>query len=247
MSLCALLARPVTFVPESLSSKLPGFEAGLDHGPLGLSHPFAPPDSFHLASTTMPSPKSDNRNRLSNTSSLSTQRQLKRTVADAGLEFSGRPTKKQIIDSIPSIRAATNKPIAPSLNPSGSALRAAKTSEKIKQRPVPARGYLNKSGTHCYRNASLQALGGIREFRNIVLDHTCNSAKNCVCCPLQKVFRLHYRSDGTRYPPHEPPQLRTIAGSIGGTFDPAKHQKQEDAHEYIALLLDRLSKGGSER
>ncbi|KAK6341104.1 ubiquitin carboxyl-terminal hydrolase [Orbilia brochopaga] len=238
MSLCALLARPITFVPESSPSELLAFGADRDHKPTRRERAFSSPAASCLTSTTTISPTSSRRYTLDHIPSLPTQRQSKRNAAEAGLDYDDQPNKKQIVNSISSIRTAVEKPVAPSQ------CALAGSSGKTFPR-AQARGYLNRSGTHCYRNASLQALGSVYEFRQLILDHTCDKNKKCVCCPLQIVFRDHYNSNGARSSPHEPPQLRTIAKSIGGTFAQAGLYRQEDAHEYIALLLDRLSTRGS--
>ncbi|KAF3941214.1 hypothetical protein ABW19_dt0204507 [Dactylella cylindrospora] len=115
---------------------------------------------------------------------------------------------------------------------------------------IRGRGYFNRSGTHCYRNASLQALGSIIAFRDLVSKHTCHKGDNpngCVCCYLGSIFREHYKSNGQKLSPHEPPQLRIVSQFIGGTFARIKRSRQEDAHEYIMLLLDRLSTHSSKR
>ncbi|KAK6534241.1 hypothetical protein TWF281_005571 [Arthrobotrys megalospora] len=103
---------------------------------------------------------------------------------------------------------------------------------------VRARGLRNSSGVHCYRNASLQALGHIPGFRSTIRNHKCTRAR-CPACALKVAFQDHFFEKGTMVPPHEPPALRAIAQSVGHGFE--RGNRQEDAHEYIGLLLDRLA------
>ncbi|KAK6356994.1 hypothetical protein TWF718_001326 [Orbilia javanica] len=102
---------------------------------------------------------------------------------------------------------------------------------------VQARGFRNRSGLHCYRNASLQALGHIPAFREKIRKHICTRS-GCPACALRGAFYDHFARNGAKLPSHEPRGLQALSRSVGNGF--AYGNRQEDAQEYIALLLDRL-------
>ncbi|KAK6363332.1 hypothetical protein TWF730_000768 [Orbilia blumenaviensis] len=110
--------------------------------------------------------------------------------------------------------------------------------EGIPDPAIQARGFKNSSGVHCYRNASLQALGHIPAFREKIRKHKCSRA-GCIACVLRVAFREHFARHGARLPSHEPRGLQAISRSLGPKF--AEGRQQEDAQEYIGLLLDRLA------
>ncbi|KAK6528631.1 Ubiquitin carboxyl-terminal hydrolase 36 [Orbilia ellipsospora] len=248
MSLCALLAQPIPFVRESSSSNL-------------TSEPI--PDKYKLYPTsTTPGALQESNSTITSSSSPNilanasprerydhSQLQVnkrKRTVAEAESSKLNFPLlKKTKLEGNHIFQASPNtiQQIQEAPNPLETCLSVS-YSEKAHDKAsslVRGRGYLNRSGTHCYRNASLQALGSVLEFRALVLNHNCGNPKQCACCYLRIVFREHYQIHGTRLSPHEPVQLRFIAHFIGGPFARTKFPRQEDAHEYIALLLDRIS------
>ncbi|KAF3902004.1 hypothetical protein AA313_de0201894 [Arthrobotrys entomopaga] len=254
MSLCALLAQPIPFVRESSLPSLT-FNSVLDK-PYSISTVSDESQSSgdKIASSSPPI--------LAIISPYAKQDQFplqvnkrKRAVEEA----EGSKLKISLLKRRKSEKGVISQPSANPVQPTQEVSNSLETclsviykgkGQQISQ-PVPAldkatalvrgRGYLNRSGTHCYRNASLQALGSVPEFRALVLNHNCGNPKECVCCYLRAVFREHYQIHGTRLSPHEPAQLRIIAHFIGGPFARTKFPRQEDAHEYIALLLDRLS------
>ncbi|KAF3164780.1 hypothetical protein TWF225_001602 [Orbilia oligospora] len=111
----------------------------------------------------------------------------------------------------------------------------------IRTFPVPmarARGLRNSSGVHCYRNASIQALGHVPAFRDKIRRHFCRKA-DCPACALRGAFCDHFSRSGSKLPAHEPKELKTIGRSVG--LELKRELEQEDCQEYISLLLARLA------
>ncbi|KAF3918822.1 hypothetical protein ABW20_dc0100477 [Dactylellina cionopaga] len=261
MSLCALLAQPIPFVLESSST--PKFWT--IHDSERQPHPFTSTDRPLTTPPTLTSSTSYRNHIPCIPSSTSSPTKFNDTLFAPQSISPSQPSKRKYLSGEPSDNDLNHLSkrqklskilrISKEKRPTDHITRKCKSGDSEGQninyqqtKPpdkspilVRARGYLNKSGTHCYRNASLQALGSVFEFRTLVLNHICGTPKHCIYCHLRIVFNEHYKINGTRLPPHEPSQLRTISQFIGGAFARTRFSQQEDAHEYIALLLDRLS------
>ncbi|KAK6509561.1 hypothetical protein TWF481_004299 [Arthrobotrys musiformis] len=240
MSLKVLLSQPILFVPESTTQTT---HASAVSVPVSVSSLLSAIPASRTPAIALSGPQGRTEASAGRTSSsLSPPNPLTSAYLSSSR---GEGKVYKTVSSVPKKRGYEATELSRPLGGSPIVKRRKVSSDAevairvIADPKLQGRGLQNRSGVHCYRNASLQALGHIPAFRDKIRKHKC-ARNGCPACSLRGVFRDHFARDGSKVPSHEPKgPLQAIAQSVGPSF--ARGNRQEDAQEYIGLLLDRLA------
>ncbi|KAK6516840.1 hypothetical protein TWF506_006725 [Arthrobotrys conoides] len=237
MSLKVLLSQPIVFVPETTQTTHASGRVSVPESVSTLLSAIPVSRSSAIALSSPQGGTAASAVKASGPSSSfapSTSANMPKSTGKRGYEASSSVPKKRGYETIAQSRPHGGLPSVKRRKVS------ADVEVAIKVYPVPmarARGFWNGSGTHCYRNASIQILGHVPAFRDKIRRHFCRR-EGCPACALRGAFRDHFSRNGQKLPAHEPEELQTLGQSVG--LDDEDWLEQEDAQEYLSLLLWRL-------